>query len=821
MPLSQSTLRGLKKAGFTSMTEIQSLSLPLSLRGKDVLASAPTGSGKTLAFLVPLLERLYHLKWAGASDGLGALILSPTRELAIQIFEVLRKIGSFHTSLSAGLIIGGKDVKSEQARLSRMNILVATPGRLLQHMDQTADFDTSHVQVLVLDEADRCLDMGFENTLNAILENLPRQSKQKQEGSIDRSGRQTLLFSATQTKKVKDLARLSLDKPDYVAVKSARNQEVGDASTSQAASIDEDRPQQFLPKQLEQHYMVVSLERKLDVLYSFIRTHLENKLLVFFSSCRQVQFAYETFRKLRPGVSLLLLHGKQKQAKRLQIFSEFSKMKHACLFATDLAARGLDFPSVDWVVQVDAPEDADTYVHRVGRTARYDKKGNSLLFLMPALLNSAIKGGEESDEQEGEKHKVLQKLAAKGISEANGTINFIKAKENKLQSISNKLQSFLFQDAQLKYLGQKAFVSYVRSLHLQKDASARIDVTRLPLEKYAESLGLPGAPKIKFVKEAQKARKKAMHFDKAKAKAQADQQANEDEDEQEEGEVKGKVRTKYDRMFERKNEGVLSEHYQKLVREEESDSRSDSDSDSESGFGAGAHAGGDDDFLTLKRADHDLDGGEDADVMAESTQAAGAASAAIQKQLVAEAAAAARAENISKRKLKMGLSKKAMATAGGRGQGEKLVFDDEGQSHALYELQGEDEFRAAGDAAELQRQFEEQERERLSKNDVLDKERMRQQRKEKKRLQKERERAKDRGGAASEDDDDEEAGVELAPLEDDDGYEEPDFILPEDLDDDEQDSEEERPKKRSKAGVAQPRSLAQDEELALQFLAED
>lgn len=153
---------GLKKAFFVEMTEVQAKSLPVSLKGKDVLGAARTGSGKTLAFLIPVLEILYRRKW-GPSDGLGALIISPTRELvcafqitfcslnnhiqAVQIFEVLRSIGGYH-SLSAGLVIGGKSLKDESERLSRMNILVATPGRLLQHMDQTVGFAPENLQML-------------------------------------------------------------------------------------------------------------------------------------------------------------------------------------------------------------------------------------------------------------------------------------------------------------------------------------------------------------------------------------------------------------------------------------------------------------------------------------------------------------------------------------------------------------------------------------------------------------------------------------------------------------------------------------------------
>lgn len=139
-------ITGLKKAFFVDMTDIQAASIPLSLKGRDVLGSARTGSGKTLAFLIPVLESLYRNKW-GSQDGLGALILSPTRELAMQIFDVLRAIGGYH-SFSAGLVIGGKNVKDESDRLARMNILVATPGRLLQHMDQAVAFDCSNLQIL-------------------------------------------------------------------------------------------------------------------------------------------------------------------------------------------------------------------------------------------------------------------------------------------------------------------------------------------------------------------------------------------------------------------------------------------------------------------------------------------------------------------------------------------------------------------------------------------------------------------------------------------------------------------------------------------------
>ncbi|KAJ7905156.1 P-loop containing nucleoside triphosphate hydrolase protein [Mycena leptocephala] len=574
------------------MTEIQMQSLPVSLKGKDVLGAARTGSGKTLSFLVPVLEILYRRKW-GSTDGLGALVISPTRELAIQIFEVLRSIGGFHT-FSAGLVIGGKNLKDERDRLSKMNILVATPGRLLQHMDQTVGFEADNLQVLVLDEADRILDMGFSRTLSALLSHLPKS-------------RQTLLFSATQTDSVNDLARLSLKDPVRIGIKEAGS----DNSTT------------AIPPNLEQHYLSCTLDQKLSILWGFIKTHLQSKILVFLSSCKQVRFVFETFCKMHPGVPLLNIHGKLRQTSRLAMYTKFTAASHAVLFATDVAARGLDFPAVDWVVQVDAPEDAETYIHRVGRTARYESKGKALLFLMPS-------------EEEG----MQAALARKGIE-----VQKIKAKMSKVQSIENQLQNLAFQDPELKYLGQRAFVSYLRSIHLHKDKSI-FKLTELPVERFAESLGLPGAPKIKFLsKEVAKQKKnksravEAAQAEVLKEKAEiegdsddsegdegdvhesSDEEGAEDEDEDEEPSKPAKagaVRTKYDRMFERKNQNVLSEHYSKLIE------GGDGDGDEE-------------DFITLKRADHDL--GEELGLPDE-------------------------AADMSKRKQRMGKAKRALMTGG-------------------------------------------------------------------------------------------------------------------------------------------------------------
>ena len=372
------------------------------------------------------------------ADGIGAVIISPTRELALQIFDVLRSIGVHH-DFSAGLIIGGKSVAEEQARINGMNILVCTPGRLLQHMDQTVGFDCSNVRLLVLDEADRMLDMGFRQTMNDIVANLPRS-------------RQTMLFSATQTTSVRDLARLSLASPEYLAV-----HEQDELST---------------PDRLEQHYMAVEAHSKFDVLFSFIRTHLRSKTLVFVSACKQVRFLYEMFRRVRPGVPLLHLHGKMNQAKRMALYYQFCEKKEAVMFATDVAARGLDFPDVDWIVQMDAPDSVPTYIHRVGRTARYRAGGKALMFVLPSEL------------------PLVDKLQAAKVKLARVNVN-----PAQLKSVASAFQAFMVEDNELKFLGQKALLAYLKSVYLQSDKQV-FDLSRIDVHSLALAMGLQAAPKL-------------------------------------------------------------------------------------------------------------------------------------------------------------------------------------------------------------------------------------------------------------------------------------------------------------------------------------
>jgi ATP-dependent RNA helicase DDX10/DBP4 len=203
-------------------------------------------------------------------DGLGAVVLSPTRELAIQTFNALRSIGGFHT-FSAGLVIGGKNLAEERDRLGRINILIATPGRLLQHFDGTVGLETSGVKFLVLDEADRLLDLGFLPTLRAIIQHISPNGI-----TAPTLARQTLLFSATQSPNLIKLAKLSLNDPLTIDVDAGTAGENGSKSGG------------HMPEGLEQYYAVVELDRKLDALWGFVKSHLKMKGVVFVSSCKQV-----------------------------------------------------------------------------------------------------------------------------------------------------------------------------------------------------------------------------------------------------------------------------------------------------------------------------------------------------------------------------------------------------------------------------------------------------------------------------------------------------------------------------------------------------
>lgn len=355
LALSAPTLKAIQSMGFTQMTEVQARTIPPLLAGKDVLGAAKTGSGKTLAFLLPAIELLYSLKFK-PRNGTGAIVITPTRELALQIFGVARELMANH-SQTLGIVIGGANRRQEAEKLTKgVNLLIATPGRLLDHLQNTTGFVYKNLKTLIMDEADRILEIGFEDEMKQIVKILPNED------------RQSMLFSATQTTKVEDLARASLKRrPVYINVHEDR-----DFSTAEG---------------LEQGYVVCDSDKRFLLLFSFLKRNLKKKkkIIVFFSSCNCVKYYSALLNYI--DIPVLDLHGKQKQQKRTATFFEFCNAKQGILLCTDVAARGLDIPEVDWILQFDPPDDPRDYIHRVGRTARGSAgKGKSLMFLIPQEL---------------------------------------------------------------------------------------------------------------------------------------------------------------------------------------------------------------------------------------------------------------------------------------------------------------------------------------------------------------------------------------------------------------------------------------------------
>ena len=349
--LSEKTMKAIEKMAFQEMTEIQQKSIPALLAGKDVLGAAKTGSGKTLAFLIPAIEMLHALRFK-PRNGTGVMIVSPTRELALQIFGVARELMEFH-SQTYGIVMGGANRKAEAEKLSKgINLLVATPGRLLDHLQNTKGFVFKNIKAFVIDEADRILEIGFEDEMRQVVRILPKEE------------RQTMLFSATQTTNVQDLARISLKTgPLYVNV--------------------DHRKEHSTVEGLEQGYVICDSHLRFRLLFTFLKKNPKKKIIVFFSSCNSTRYFAELLNYI--DLPVLELHGKQKQQKRTNTFFEFCNAPYGTLICTDVAARGLDIPAVDWIVQFDPPDDPKSYIHRVGRTARGSSgKGKGLLFLQPS-----------------------------------------------------------------------------------------------------------------------------------------------------------------------------------------------------------------------------------------------------------------------------------------------------------------------------------------------------------------------------------------------------------------------------------------------------
>jgi len=346
---SKATIIRLLELFYTHLTKVQNISIPYQICGFDILGSARTGSGKTVAFLLPMIEFFYAIKW-NSKNGVSALIISPTRELSLQNYYVLKDLLKYHT-FSHGIVMGGANKNSETEKLKNgVTLLVATPGRLLDHLKTSKNLKILNLQFLVIDEADRCLEIGFEDEIFEIIKLLPMN-------------RQTILFSATQTKNIESLTKISFKKkPILLQI--------------------EGKKTKIYQENIKQGFVISKPEDKVVLLLTLLKKNKYKKVITFFSSCNEVKFYSALF--LTIGLNVLELHGLQKQSKRTATFFKFCKAKNSILFCTDIAARGLDIPSIDLIIQYCPPLEPKEYIHRIGRTGRgIQGKGWALLFLLP------------------------------------------------------------------------------------------------------------------------------------------------------------------------------------------------------------------------------------------------------------------------------------------------------------------------------------------------------------------------------------------------------------------------------------------------------
>lgn len=402
LDLSRPVLKGLSNLGYTKPSPIQAASIPIALMGKDIVAGAVTGSGKTAAYMIPIIERLLFKPSKVASTRV--IILTPTRELAIQVCDVGKKLGRFVGDLTFGLAVGGLNLRQQEQQLkTRPDIVVATPGRLIDHIRNSASFTIDQLDILVMDEADRMLEEGFQAELTEILSLIPKHK------------RQTMLFSATMNTKIQDLIQLSLNRPVRIMI---------------------DPPKAAATKLVQEFVRIRKKDdMKPSLLYHLLRTTdptQQSRIVVFVSR-------KETAHKLRIVLGLLgmkvsELHGSLSQEQRLNNVNDFKNLTVPVLICTDLAARGLDIPKIEMVINYDMPKSHEIYLHRVGRTARAGREGRSITFVGEAIADrNIVKAAIKALSTNGSEQKAVSRNV--DWSEIDAVHKIVGEKENLIDEV--------------------------------------------------------------------------------------------------------------------------------------------------------------------------------------------------------------------------------------------------------------------------------------------------------------------------------------------------------------------------------------------------
>ena len=337
--------RNLEELGFKKPTDIQFKSIPAILKGEDVLAIAQTGTGKTAAFAIPVLHMLHVRKISSRPAGIKCVVMAPTRELALQITGVFERLAR-HTKVKVFCVFGGVEQGPQIARLEQgLDILVVTPGRMFDLVSQ-GHIHLERTEILILDEADHMLDLGFIKDIEDLIKFLPRQ-------------RQTLFFSATINEKIKKLA--------YSLVHNAIRIQVS--------------PKDPVAKNIQHGVVFVAMDDKRFFLERLLNQYENSKILVFVRTKVRAERVAKAMERV--GIASQTLHGDKEQADRLAVLEQFRSGDVRVLIATDVSARGIDIANVDYVINYDLPDVAENYVHRVGRTGRGTQKGQAISFCSP------------------------------------------------------------------------------------------------------------------------------------------------------------------------------------------------------------------------------------------------------------------------------------------------------------------------------------------------------------------------------------------------------------------------------------------------------
>ncbi|EDS45882.1 DEAD box ATP-dependent RNA helicase [Culex quinquefasciatus] len=504
--------------GFQRLTVVQDLAIPKVLAGRDVLIRAQTGSGKTLAYALPLVEKLHSAEVrVSRGDGILAVVIVPTRELALQTYELFLKLLKPFTWIVSGYLCGGEKRKAEKARLrAGLNILIGTPGRFCDHIKNTESMKLGGVKYLVLDEADRLLELGYEKDVKEIVESI--------KGVDGEKSLQTVLLSATLTRSVKELAGMTLQNPEYV--------DTSDVAIERRFDTVEDLEERItIPATVRQSFLVIPPKLRLVSLSGLIAYELNrntNKALVFMATQDLVDYHYDimvevlTQKKpdsdaensdsdgessssepepdspasaiLLPKVTFFKLHGKMTQIERSSVFKEFRAARTAVLLCTDVAARGIDVPSVDLVVQYHAPQILADYVHRVGRTARAGQSGKAVLFLDPAETDFVKHLGEKQISLAEERPEPL--FGRIGVLMNPGGHGRNKNREQAAQELQQRFERLVAAEKELSSGAAKAFVSWVRYYsNFPKELRRMFAIRAVNMGHYAKCLGLRDPPK--------------------------------------------------------------------------------------------------------------------------------------------------------------------------------------------------------------------------------------------------------------------------------------------------------------------------------------